>query len=373
MNAKYIHAYQKLKCAISHEDYSDILKEMISISPLGYFQILKKKDFKKLYDEVVRFTPLLNDKKYSITTKCYWYINNIIDFPKCKHCEKPFIDNVRSTIGYPQWCSSACKNADPTFIETCRKSRYAKNNGKWHSIDYPEKVKQGNIRNGHDPNWRNGEKIKATKLANHGSASYVNPDKAKQTRYKQNNGHFCSEHEIKLRKLHNKSKISYKKGQDTYFKRTGYRNPGQNPEAMRKAKAPYLYDSQYFRSSWELAKYIYHKDMHDIFEYQPNITFKYYDSLGKEHIYCPDFIVNGQLQEVKGDQFFRNGKMILPYRYKSWTDEYYQYKCDQYNAKFQCMILNNVQILKSQDIQKYLDYVNLTYGNTYIRQFKQIR
>ena len=35
-----------------------------------------------------------------------------------------------------------------------------KNNGKWHSIDYPEKVKQGNIRNGHDPNWRNGEKLK---------------------------------------------------------------------------------------------------------------------------------------------------------------------------------------------------------------------
>jgi hypothetical protein len=74
---------------------------MIHISPLGYFSVIKTKDFKQLYDEVINFTPLLNDSKYSITTKCYWYINNITDFPKCKYCKKPFTENIKSTVGYP--------------------------------------------------------------------------------------------------------------------------------------------------------------------------------------------------------------------------------------------------------------------------------
>ena len=69
-----------LQIAKTHNDFANILKEMIKISPLGYFATIKTKEFKKLYDEVIAFTPLLNDKKYSITTKCYWYINNITDF-----------------------------------------------------------------------------------------------------------------------------------------------------------------------------------------------------------------------------------------------------------------------------------------------------
>ena len=42
--------------------FANILKEMIKISPLGYFATIKTNEFKKLYDEVIAFTPLLNDK-----------------------------------------------------------------------------------------------------------------------------------------------------------------------------------------------------------------------------------------------------------------------------------------------------------------------
>lgn len=372
MEQKYLVAYQMLQIAKTHDDFANVLKEMIKISPLGYFATIKTKEFKKLYDEVIAFTPLLNDKKYSITTKCYWYINNITNFPKCKCCEHRFTDNVKSTIGYQKWCSPKCKNSDPDYIETCRQSRYKRNNGKWHADDYPDKVKQGTIRNGHSVNWKNPEKIKATKLKNHGSSTYVNPDKAKQTRYKQNNGKFCSDKEIALRKLHNKSKYSWLKSQETYFKRTGYHNPGQNPDVMKKAKALYFYDEKYFRSAWELAKYIYHKDNKDDFEYQPSITFKYLDKNNKEHIYCPDFIVNGVVQEVKGNQFFKDGKMILPYRHKNWSNEQYEFMCDLYNAKYKCMLDNHVQILKYEDIRQYLEYITNVYGKDYLKQFKQI-
>ena len=340
--------------------------------PLSYFKTLTTKAFKRLFDEIVKATPLLNDTKYTIATRCNWYLNNIKDFPKCHKCGKQLKQNISAVGKYPKWCSASCKNSDSNFIETCRQSRYKKNNGKWHSDDYPEKVRQGSLRNGHEANWKNPDKMKATKLADYGSSSYVNPNKAKQTRLKQNNGCFCSEHELKMRSLHSKSKTSYKKGQETYFKRTGYRNPGQNPNVMKKSKAPYLFDGRYFRSSWELAKFIYHRDMGDIFDYQPSVTLTYLDQFGKEHHYQPDFIVNGQMQEVKGDQFFKDGKMTLPYRHKSWTDEKYQEVCKLYEAKHKCMIDNNIVILTRKDIQFYLGYVDVVYGKNYMKQFKKI-
>ena len=141
-----------------------------------------------------------------MTTRCYWYIHNIIEFPKCHKCGKPLVKNIKSTLGYSNWCSTICKNSDQLYIEKCRQTRYKRNGGKWHADDYSDKVKQGTIRNGHSVNWKNPDKMKATKLKNHGSSSYVNPEKAKQTRYKQNGGKFCSDKEIELRKLHNKSK-----------------------------------------------------------------------------------------------------------------------------------------------------------------------
>lgn len=373
MDIKYSNVCQQLTLAVSHNDYVNVLTEMIKISPYGYFNIIKTLPFKKLYDEIMQFTPLLVDKKYSMTTRCYWYIHNIIEFPKCHKCGKPLVKNIKSTLGYSNWCSTTCKNSDQLYIEKCRQTRYKRNGGKWHADDYSDKVKQGTIRNGHSANWKNPDKMKATKLKNHGSSSYVNPEKAKQTRYKQNGGKFCSDKEIELRKLHNKSKFTYKRGQQTYFNRTGYFNPGQNPEVIKRTKSSYYYDSLYFRSSWELAKYIYHKDKHDNFQYQPSITLKYLDINGKEHIYHPDFIVNGILQEVKGDQFFKDGKMTLPYRYSTWTDQKYKFMCDLYHAKYKCMIDNNVQILTYNDIRNYLDYIKMIYGKDYLKQFRHIK
>jgi hypothetical protein len=75
---------------------------------------------------------------------------------------------------------------------------------------------------------------------------------------------------------------------------------------------------------------------------------------------------------VKGDHFFdKDGKMRCPYRNKVWTDEEYADKCALYEAKHQCMLANNVQILLGSDCQKYIDYVEQTYGKGYLKQFKK--
>jgi len=43
--------------------------------------------------------------------------------------------------------------------------------------------------------------------------------------------------------------------------------PMQANEVQKKARSLYCYDGQQFRSSWELAKYIYHVDRGDEFVY----------------------------------------------------------------------------------------------------------
>ena len=75
----------------------------------------------------------------------------------------------------------------------------------------------------------------------------------------------------------------------------------------------------------------------------------------------PDFKVDGQFIELKGDQFFKDGKMQNPYDHSQDL---------LYEAKHQCMIKNNVKILRPVDYQKYVDYITAKYGKTYLKQFK---
>lgn len=83
------------------------------------------------------------------------------------------------------------------------------------------------------------------------------------------------------------------------------------------------------------------------------------------------FIVEGQLVELKGDHFFdESGKMINPFRYPEWSDEQYEQACAQYEAKYQCMLKNNVRILRSDDYGQYVKYVEQKYGKDFLRQFK---
>ena len=60
---------------------------------------------------------------------------------------------------------------------------------------------------------------------------------------------------------------------------------------------------------------------------------------GKTHFYLPDFLVDGQLVELKGDQFLKDDG--------TWKNPYDHGQDALYEAKHQCLVKNNVVILNS--------------------------
>lgn len=110
-----------------------------------------------------------------------------------------------------------------------------------------------------------------------------------------------------------------------------------------------------FDSTWEVKVYEFCRNNSIPIEYSPEISYPYeYDKI--IWTYHPDFLINGRVYEVKGDNFFRINEstgleeMFNPYRESYWSDERYEWECGKYEAKHQCMLKNNVHILRKNDI-----------------------
>ena len=132
------------------------------------------------------------------------------------------------------------------------------------------------------------------------------------------------------------------KCKNTNLIRYGTESYAQTSEFLKFHKKRVEYDGLTFDSSWEVIVYKYCKKYNKEFEYQPNVKLEYeYDN--KKHYYQPDFLIDGQLYEVKGDQFFEGDKMINPYN--RGQDELIE-------SKYQCIIKNNVIILRGDDIKR---------------------
>ena len=175
------------------------------------------------------------------------------------------------------------------------------------------------------------------------------------------------------------------------MERYGCEYPAQNPELRKKMRSGYIVyiagvgtdrylpqnerisgsEKLCFDSLPELAFFIWLNDNGYDFEYQPDVVFEY-EYAGKKHVYLPDFLVDGMFVELKGDHFFdESGKMINPFRDPSWTDLEYSDECLKYEAKHQCMLDNGVTIMREEQYRKYIDYVNLKYGNDFLKKFKK--
>lgn len=132
----------------------------------------------------------------------------------------------------------------------------------------------------------------------------------------------------------------------------------------------YKYDNIKFSSSYELAYYIWLKDNNINFIYQADsIPFDFY---GVTKHYVPDFKINDRLVEIKGIHFFENkntnGKMICPWKHKNDTPEKIKLRNELFEAKHQCMIRNNVEIIT--DCSKYIEYVETKYGKNFFKEHK---
>jgi hypothetical protein len=106
----------------------------------------------------------------------------------------------------------------------------------------------------------------------------------------------------------------------------------------------YEYDNVHFDSSWELGFYIYCKDHNDsICRNQQPIQLKN----GKN--FYPDFIVNEQLVEIKGNWLMEK---------EDW--KWKKLACDEHN----------VRVISGSEISRYLSYVKNKYGKDYMKQFR---
>lgn len=100
----------------------------------------------------------------------------------------------------------------------------------------------------------------------------------------------------------------------------------------------YTADTFYFDSFPELCFYLYHKHLnHNIVRSSKQLEYFYNN---EKHYYLPDFELDGQLYEIKGDHLF--ARLLQP----DTID----------NAKYLCMLNNNVIILQSKDYTKYEDW-----------------
>lgn len=147
----------------------------------------------------------------------------------------------------------------------------------------------------------------------------------------------------------------------TNLKRYGVENWFSSNQMQVTKKTKYFFDNQSFDSSVELVFYIYYKE-HNLYVKRNTIGFQYKTLDGEKHIYYPDFEIENQLIEIKGNQFLKEDG--------SWRNPNDSSLDELYEAKHQCALKNNVTILYSKDCQKYFEYVHQKYGRDYIKQFK---
>ena len=110
------------------KDYYNIVKNIYMNNPKSFHMILKAKKNSELLDWINSQVPLLQDKKYTISTKCYWIFNDIHDFPKCKECGNTFGQNANvDRRGYlTQFCSRKCANNNEITKQHLKDTCYKK-------------------------------------------------------------------------------------------------------------------------------------------------------------------------------------------------------------------------------------------------------
>jgi hypothetical protein len=138
------------------------IKEIIEKYPFHYQ--IKIKSNPDLLKFIEAKTPLLNDSFYKLSTKIYWVLHNIYEFPRCLVCNKPFTNNIVITHDYPKFCSSKCL-ANHVSVKNRKKKTCLERYG--HEFSTQSEISK--------------QKSRKTKLDKYGSETFVNSEKAKKT------------------------------------------------------------------------------------------------------------------------------------------------------------------------------------------------
>lgn len=197
----------------------------------------------------------------------------------------------------------------------------------------------------------------------------------KKSKYRLEEKNFCRSCNMKRTYSENPKilKDALEKRKKTCKEKYGVENVAQNIEIHKKmlntqlerhgtkqSAHHYIFNNECFDSSWELAYYIYLMDNKIDFLYQPDTPLEYLDENKKKRLYYPDFLVNGEFQEIKGNQFFNeNGEPYNMYKKEFWWE------------KYNLMLSNNIKIIRQDEALKYVKYVNKKYGIDFLKNCRK--
>lgn len=364
--------------------YIDILRKLLLDHKYQYQYEIKSKKYLDLMEFIVYKTPLLNDSFYKLSTKVYWVLNDIKDFPKCHYCGKPFIYvNSSATGNYPTFCSASCRNKSNEFKNARRTTliehfgsmenflKYKHEKGKqtiienYGSIEEYERARRINYnktlikRYGSDKyrsEWT--EKSKRTCLERYGVDSFSKtPEFRKLSSKIWKHIWENMEFRTKMSKLMKQQYNSIvKKIIETNLRRYGVEFYFSSKQARTYRRNMTEYDGIIFDSKLEIQFYSWCIENGLKVQVHPELYFDYDDG-GVKRKYYPDFIVNDTIVvETKGCHFFRTNQvgeleMFLPFRYDFWDEDTYAKHCKTMNNKYRCMLEHGVLIVTEKDMK----------------------
>lgn len=304
-----------------------------------------------LFDEILNRTSFLVDKSIQFTARLHCLEHHMNQQPTCKMCGNP-VGWYGKNNDFRTYCSRKCQYSDDDFWGgvrgTCKERLGVEN--PFQSESVKERIKERHMEKlGVEyPMQSEAVKVKSREscIANLG---VENPSQSEEVQEKKEETAFKNygvKHPLQ-------SAVVQERMRNTCIERWGYDNFSKSPLFALYHRSRILHDGIWFDSHWEVKVYDFLVEHGIPFDYQIEPIPYEYD--GVMHCYFPDFRVNGRIYEVKGDHFFRMNEstgqeeMFCPFRY-DWSDEYYEWKCGQYEAKHQCMLRNNVVILRESDI-----------------------
>ena len=304
-----------------------------------------------LFDEILNRTSFLVDSSIPFTARLHCLEHHMDQQPTCKVCGNP-VEWYGKSNDFRTYCSRKCQYSDDDFWGdvrgTCRERLGVEN--PFQSESVKERIKERHMENLGVEYPMQSEVVRAkSRQSCITNLGVENPSQSEEVQEKKEETTFKNygvKHPFQ-------SEVVKERARTTCIDRWGVDNFSKSPLFALYHRSRILHDGIWFDSHWEVKVYDFLVE-HDIpFDYQIEPIPYEYD--GVTHCYFPDFRVNGRIYEVKGDHFFRMNEstgqeeMFCPFRY-DWSDEYYEWKCGQYEAKHQCMLRNNVVILRERDI-----------------------
>lgn len=334
-------------------------------------------ELQELYAWMKSKTPGLDSGtfEYKFRHRLVWIVNGLTDFPRCPVCGKKigFEDNLacwQTTVkhkktnawNYKTHCRKLHAEMDPEHQKLVE-AGVMESLGATHPMKIPDIQKKTfekgkatyRARTGYDTHFENPEyqKENIERIRRNWKDPKKHKTMASKARMTRDAKSPDEKADIERRRQNSRLKTV---GSPNYHWGTRY----------------YEYEGMTFDSSWEIYTWIWFKETgHDI--RRGDVRFEYrFD--GVVHGYYPDFVIDGELVEVKGDQFFSvrgdvNSPMWHPYFRDRKTPEELARLDGLARAKQRCMRRHGVKILVWKDIAPMKAYADGKYGRDCVGKF----